>query len=157
MDIIILAALAVFIFFKLREQLGKNHEDQKKDAIRNFLKEQAKIIQNQQNKNSQNDQTPHMKDAQIINFPKNDADNESQKILDEIKPVAKKDFEEILQKSQITANKFISAVKYVFESVLTKFADEDLSEVKDLISNNIYDNLQKAIKDRQKNKQKFSR
>jgi predicted metal-dependent hydrolase len=89
MDILFFAAIAIFIFIKLRNELGKVDDNQKRDAIKKFIKEQTK--------NSKNSAT-------IIEVSENSAveakqtnqdDEKSQKILEAIKEPIKSNLQSI--------------------------------------------------------------
>jgi predicted lipid-binding transport protein (Tim44 family) len=159
MDILFFAAIAVFIFFKLREQLGKVDEDQKRDSIKKFIKEQTRII----NPNKTQDKSQEKSQSQenspkiiaipgvgivVANASENKIDEKSQKILDGLEPNLKADLELVLQKTKLYASTFLEGAKSAFEIIISSFSIVDLATLKVLLSEKIYLQFQAAIEDR---------
>jgi predicted lipid-binding transport protein (Tim44 family) len=147
MDILFFAAIAIFIFIKLRNELGKVDDNQKRDAIKKFIKEQTK--------NSKNSAT-------IIEVSENSAveakqtnqdDEKSQKILEAIKEPIKSNLQSILQKTNLSASQFINGANSAFEIVLESFAANNLQALKPLLSEKIYADFEKAVSKRKSEKQ----
>ncbi len=150
MDILFFAAIAVFIFFKLREQLGKVDEDQKRDSIRKFIKEQTKIINPDKSKNQPN--TPKVVAIPgvgiVSDAAKNPIDEKSKKILDNLEPDLKANLELVLKKSKLSAASFLDGAKSAFEVIISSFSIGDLPALKSLLSEKIFLQFQAAIEDR---------
>ncbi len=75
MDLIILAALAIFIFVKLNKKLGEFDDDQKRESIKNFLKEKA----NHQAKKSK--KYSEVENSNIVNIHPNKVSNKSDEVI----------------------------------------------------------------------------
>jgi len=167
MDILFFAAIAVFIFFKLREQLGKVDEDQKRDSIKKFIKEQVRIVNPNQTKNKSKDQPQGQTKGQpqsqensqkIITIPgigivvandsENKIDEKSQKILDGLELNLKSDLELVLQKTKLSASTFLEGAKSAFEIIISSFSIGDLATLKVLLSEKIFLQFKASIEDR---------
>lgn len=138
MDLIILGALAIFIFFKLRQQLGKVEEEQKREAIKKFIKERTNLVAEQL--------------SEVAN-QKNKIDPESEKILNSLEPQTKEKFLEILQHFEISANFFIQGATKAFEISVESFAEADkkpehLNTLKTILSEKVFKQFEDAIKQR---------
>jgi len=154
MDILFFAALAVFIFFKLREQFGKVDEEKKRDSIRDFIKEQA----NPQTTNHSTNQPKIVAIPAVGVVVANDIpipiDEKSKKILDNLSDDLKTNFESAVSKAKLSANQFLEGAKSAFEIILSAFSIGDLSTLKPLLSEKIYLQFAAAIEDR-KSKNQF--
>jgi predicted lipid-binding transport protein (Tim44 family) len=155
MDILFFAAIAVFIFFKLREQLGKVDEDQKRDSIRKFIKEQTKTVYSNQEQNQESNQDNSPKIVAIpgvgivvANAAQNPVDEKSQKILNSLDSTLKANLELALQKAKLSAAIFLDGAKSAFEIILSSFSIGDLPTLKSLLSEKIFLQFQAAIEDR---------
>ena len=69
---------------------------------------------------------------------------------------SKRELDEILTKSNITLDFFVEGAKSAFEMTLTAFAKNDLETLKTLLSPEIFNDFQGAIKEREANKQKLT-
>ncbi|MFT6106127.1 MAG: putative lipid-binding transport protein (Tim44 family) [Rickettsiales bacterium] len=158
MDILFFAAIAVFIFFKLREQLGKVDNDQKEEwkkrnSIKNFIKERTKNT----NTNSQNNQ------SKIVSIDgseflakkeiKSPIDQESQKIIDSLEGDLKTNLIKNLEKSNLSASQFLNGAKSAFEIILNSFASLDVKTLKPLLSETVFLQFEGEINNRIKNEQ----
>lgn len=142
MDIIILVTLAIFIFIKLREQLGKIDENEKKEAIRKFIKEQTEKPKDLDlNKNDQPitlNIVPNDKDQVIANI-KNE-NTKSNAIL-------------IFKKFNISATDFMKGANKAFEIIIESFANGNISKLKGLLSENILQQFELTIKERKEKRE----
>ena len=164
MDILFFAAIAVFIFFKLREQLGKVDDEEKRHSIKEFVKEQAKIkgdINPQQQDGDQKERSLSANHNQeysnnIVSIPKigvvlniqTPVDKKSKKILDSLDPTLKSALELVLQRANISANLFLEGAKSAFEMIISAFSIGESSILKPLLSEKIFLQFQAAIEDR---------
>lgn len=149
MDILFFAAIAVFIFFKLREQLGKVDEEQKRDSIRDFIKEQTKATNPENNQNNQPKLVAIPGVGIVVASPAPvQIDEKSQKILDGLNPTLKADLELVLQKTKLSAAVFLEGAKSAFEIIISSFSIGDLPTLKSLLSEKIFLQFQAAIEDR---------
>lgn len=145
-DIIFFAAVAIFIFFKLREQLGKVDEEQKRNSIKQFIREQTKNSESSQPANST---VPDLVIATPANQIQNQVDFKSQKILDALDEPVKSDLKNALQKTNLSAAQFLDGANKAFEMVLEGFAAGNLAVLKPLLSDKIFTQFSETIKKRQ--------
>jgi predicted lipid-binding transport protein (Tim44 family) len=156
MDILFFAALAVFIFFKLREQLGKVDEEKKRDLIRNFIKEQTKTTDSDTSKNQ-----PKLVAIPGVGIVSADAafnpiDEKSQKILDTLNGDLKTNLTLVLERANLSPNQFLEGAKSAFEIILSSFSIGDLPALKPLLSEKIFLQFQTEIENRKKNEQSLN-
>jgi len=124
MDIIFFAAIAFFIFYKLNKQLGKVDEEEKK------IIEAQQVIKKQQQQSS---------------FAI-EADNQmNEKILNSLDVATKEIFNNILNRTNISAEFFVNGVKSAFEMIIKAFASADLETLKFLLSDKIFKGFESAI------------
>ncbi len=157
MDLIILAALAIFIFVKLNKKLGEFDDDQKRDSIKNFLKEKTNYQEKKSKKYSQS------KDSNIINLhPEKTQDKEEIIDLKDLDVLGKidqniiSDVKIIFQKTNLAPGVFIEGAKKAFEMITENFSAQDLSKVKNIISTKIKEQFQTNIEELQKKNQKLN-
>lgn len=130
---------------KLKSQLGNVDEEEKK-SIRAKLDSRMKEIQKEVVRQAKEVVNP-------IN-PENIAfKNQLTSGLDDS---SKRELDEILTKSNITLDFFVEGAKSAFEMTLTAFAKNDLETLKTLLSPEIFNDFQGAIKEREANKQKLT-
>ncbi len=144
MDILFFAAIAIFIFFKLREQLGKISDEEKEQITQKIKAQQQKIAQMQaqaQNQAQFNQQGQANQPAITSNM--------DEKILAELSPTLKSNIQEILAKSNIGAEFFINGTKSCFEMIIKSFANKDIDTLKFLLSDKIFNNFETVIKQRE--------
>lgn len=152
MDILILAAIAVFIFFKLFEQFGKIDEDknpdQKKESIRDFIKEQTNTSSNPSQENPT--KLIAIPGIGIIDSREIQFDEQSKKIVNELSnnDELKSSFLDVLLKTNLTPSQFISGAKSAFEIILSAFSLGDLATLRPLISEKIFLQFQSDIQNR---------
>jgi len=151
MDIIFFAAIALFLFFKLKNQFGKVDEDQKRDAIKKFLKEQADLAQNQAQTEKSQQELDGKKLELVQTQEKDQLEEENNKIIDALSPALKKNFTQTLEKSKISANDFIKGAIMAFEMVIQAFSSGNKETLKTLLNDSLYKKFAKAIDDRAKN------
>lgn len=147
LDIIFFAAIAIFIFFKLREQLGKVDDNQKRDAIKKFITEKTKIANQNQ---SQNQPTlVAIPGVGVVANPQNPVDLKSQKILNKLQEPLRSSFKATLQKTDLSPAQFLDGATLAFEMVLEAFAANNLAILKPLLSDKIFTQFEETIKKRQ--------
>ena len=139
-DIIIFAAIAFYIFFKLNKQLGKIDEEEKKNI-------EAKII----NMNAARERKTARNSVKEKVIGSKSTESAQQKtslfMSDEVKNLdenAQKNLSKILQKSNIDSQFFLSGAKSAFESILQSFANDKLEDVKFLLTDKIYKGFKTA-------------
>lgn len=132
-DIIIFAAIAFYIFFKLNKQLGKIDEEEKKNI-------EDKII---------NINTAAMRAAAMEKVIGAKSTKKAAQLFNESEVVNlndsnQKNLAKILQKCNIDSGFFLGGAKSAFESILKSFADDNLDQVKFLLSDKIYQGFKSA-------------
>ena len=140
MDILFFAAIAIFIFFKLRDQLGKI-SDEEKNRISDKIKanqEKAAAIQKQI-------ETATIQAANQTIEQENQA---NEKVIGKLNDDLKQTLLKIFARCNISAEFFIDGVKSCFEMVIKAFADKDLDQLKFLLEEKIYNNFTNAINQR---------
>lgn len=143
MDIIFFAAVAIYIFFKLRAQLGKIDEDEKQ-------KIEEKIIQKQ---NFLNQVQEQLKQEQQKIFQIGESQNQSnEEIASSLDVKSKEHFLNILKSCNISAKFFMQGAESSFQMVIKAFAAEDLETLKLLLSEKIYQGFASAINQRKAQK-----
>ncbi len=120
-DIIVFAAIAAFIIYRLRSVLGK----------RTGFQKQPPLQKNTKNKNK--DETNKIREIPYL------LDNES-KLENVYKNVNNFDHKQ-----------FLDGAKKAFEIIITSFNNGDKKTLKDLVSNDVYLAFEKAINDNSNN------
>lgn len=139
MDIIFFAAIAFYIFLKLKNQLGKIDEDEKK-IIQDKINQRNKVFEEIQ------------KQIAVVG-QKTTADNEKTKIVEEkllqnLDTKSKEAFLKAMSSCNISAEFFINGAKSAFEMVIKAFSSGDLETLKFLLSDKIYQSFEQAISQR---------
>ena len=162
MDLVILAALAIFIFVKLNKKLGEFDDDQKRESIKNFIKEKANY---QERKAKKSQKYSEEKDSNIINLHPNKAKDKDDKeeltdedldILNQISLDAISNVKIIFRKARLSPSDFINGAKRAFEMITENFANQDLSKIKKLLSSKIYEDFQQNINNLKEKSQKLN-
>lgn len=141
MDLIILAAIACFILFRLKNQIGQV-DDNEKNLIKKKLDAKIKEIHKEIIKQTQ-DQINNSQD-----FIKKDQEVKNQ-ILANLDELSKNNLNKILKKSNISLDFFMNGAKSAFEMVLDAFSKNDLTTLQPLLSAKIFEGFEKSIKHRQ--------
>ena len=153
MDIytIIFLALAVFIFLRLRNVLG-----QRTGAERPPYDRAARdVVQGAQDNNVVPlpgriiDQTTPAPTAEVV--PPTDR---WKGLTEPGTPLAVGLDAVVAQDSSFDPNHFITGAKGAYEMIVLAFANGDRRALKDLLSSEVYESFESAIKDREKNEQK---
>lgn len=145
MDILIFAALAFFIFFKLNKELGKIDEEEQKNMMNKISEKKKKIVEVQNQIISQTKQK--LKDSiETTNL-------QIEQYLSKLDESSKNQFFEILQKSNITIEFFINGMKSAFEMILQDFMQGNVKNLQLLLSPKIFESFEAAINDRKSKSQ----
>ncbi len=155
MDIIFFAAIALFIAFKLKENLGKISDSDKEQIVKRARERQEKIIALQKNNNfsqEKNDLEVSKKD-EIAKSMQND---KNQEFLQNLSEESKKEVQEILEKSNSKIEEFIEGAKLAFEMVLKAFSQEDKPTLQFLLGEKTYQNFEKSIDARKSENKKLN-
>lgn len=149
MDILILAILAVFIFYKLKSQLGevdKTNIDKKKlNTVATQENQDNTQINSEESKKYVN--YKQIEDIRVANI-----DLEVLKFLDEVQ---KKELDLILEKSQMKLDFFIDASKKSFEIVIDAFSNAKIESLKELLSERLYNSFVENIEKREQENHKL--
>ena len=131
MDIytIIFLALAVFIFLRLRNVLGQRTGNERPP----FDRSPRNAVQG-------------APDSTVVPIPG--------KVIDQPPPLAQGLDAIAAQDSSFDPRHFISGARGAYEMIVLAFANGDRRSLKDLLSSEVYDSFETAIKDREKHEQK---
>lgn len=141
MDILFFAAIAIFIFFKLRDQLGKISDEEKNNIAQKIKANQEKLAEVQ-------------KQINAAASAQTDVSNEEQtkaneKILNGLDENLKQTLLQIFSRCNISAEFFINGVKSCFEMIIKAFAEKNHDNLKFLLDDKIYRGFESAIKQRE--------
>ena len=142
MDIIFFAALAIFIFIKLKSQFGRVDEDQKREAIKKFLKEQAARTTSMQ---KQDDQNNKLNDQNLIKKGNDDLKSQEEDLLKNVDSGLRTKLTDILNQSNTSITKFNVGANAAFEMVLEYFAQGHKDGLKSLLAKDLFDKFSQAI------------
>lgn len=140
MDIIFFAAVSIFIFLKLRSQLGKISDEEKSKITDKIKAEREKIIA------LQNQITSTV--SKVIEQSIEQQNQANEKVLGKLAEPLKQTLTQIFQRCNITAEFFINGTKSCFEMIIKAFAGKDLETLKFLLSDKIYAGFENAISKR---------
>lgn len=140
MDIIFFAAVSIFIFLKLRSQLGKISDEEKTRITDKIKAEREKIAA------IQSQITAAASKATDQSFEQQNQANE--KILSKLAEPLKQTLLQIFQRCNITAEFFVNGTKSCFEMIIKAFSEKDLATLKFLLSEKIYAGFEGAINKR---------
>ncbi len=148
MDILFFAVIAFYFFFKLNKQLGKI-DDEEKQKIQNAIFKKKKELEEIQKTVSNKSE-----DKLVVGSSSTKGyDKESEEIISNLNDESKEILEKILKSSKVSLPFFIKGAKSAFEMIIKAFANGDLSELKYLLSDQIYKGFDSAIKTRKSEKQ----
>lgn len=147
MDILILAIIAFVIIFRLKNQLG-NVDEEEQANIKKKLHKKIQEIQ----KDILNETQEAVKKVVDIDKKNESVKNQLTISLDDL---SKKNLDNILKKSNLTLDFFITGAKSAFEMTLKAFCENDLTSLKRLLSNKIYTGFEQSIQHRQNLGQKL--
>lgn len=140
MDIIFFAAVSIFIFFKLRAELGKISDEEKTKITEKIKADREKIIAIQKQISGVVEKAIEQSIEQ--------QNQSNEKILGKLSEPLKQTLSQIFQRCNITAEFFINGTKSCFEMIIKAFADKDLTTLKFLLSEKIYAGFESAISQR---------
>lgn len=141
MDIIFLALLTFYIFFKLSQHLGKIDEEEKKN-----IQEKIALVKKMQKQAEE----VILKQEKIVGSASTLTKQtvEDDEIIKNLDEKSQENLKNILRLCNITPSFFLHGAKSAFEMVIKAFATADLNILKDLLSDNIYNNFAAAINQR---------
>jgi len=139
MDILFFAAIACYVFWKLREQFGKVDEEEKKQ-IQEKVSRKKEIITAVQNQ---------VMSLQKKVIEQTDAQKQANdKIISLIDSESQEHFRKILTLCNISAEFFLNGVKSAFEMVIKSFATADAPTLKLLLSDKVFAGFEQALSQR---------
>ena len=145
---IIFLALAVFIFLRLRSVLGQRTGNERPPFDRNAL-------QGAQDKNVVTMPGKVIDQAPLAPTAEPAPPSDRWKGLTEPGTVLAQGLDSIVEKdSTFDPRHFISGARGAYEMIVLAFANGDRRSLKDLLSSEVYDSFDAAIKEREKNEQK---
>ena len=148
MDILFLAAIAFYIFFKLSKQLGKIDEEEKNKIQEKLAQRRSEILVAQQEIVEKINKEKLVGSASTIEQKKSE-----DKIFTNLDEATKQNLQAILQRCNLSVEFFISGAKSAFEMIIKSFAGADLATLKLLLSDKIYQGFEAAINNRKTQEQ----
>lgn len=139
MDILFFAAIALYIFWKLREQFGRVDEEEKKQVLEKVSRKKEIIAAVQNQVMAIQKKVVEQTDAQK---------QANEKIINSIDEASQENFRKILTLCNISAEFFLIGVKSAFEMTIKSFATADLSTLKLLLSDKVFVGFEQAINHR---------
>ncbi len=139
MDILFFAAIALYVFWKLREQFGKVEEEEKK-KIQDKVSRKKEIINAVQN------QVMSLQKKAVEQDEAQKAANE--KIILTIDEAHQESFRKIITACNISAEFFLTGIRSAFEMVVKSFAAADLATLRLLLSDKVFEGFEQAINQR---------
>ena len=131
LQIVILAAVALFLFWRLRSVLGS------REGFEKTMQE----IQTQTNK---------IKPDPSVSNPDDDFDNDISDYVEENSENAKKLKEIKTLNKNFTVESFVSGAKKAYEIILMAFESSDLKTLKPLLDKAVFESFKSVVDDRQK-------
>lgn len=148
MDIIILAILTAYIFYRLNKNLGKIDEEEKREIHKKLLerkKQIEEILKRAQYSADNNSPNPSN-----INSPEKVIGSKStiESKIENLDSATQENLSKIFNACNINYDFFINGVKMAFEMVINSFAKEDFETLKLLLTDKIFAGFEKAINNR---------
>ena len=131
LQIVILAAVALFLFWRLRSVLGS------REGFEKTMQE----IQTQTNK---------INPAASVSNPDDDFDNDISDYVEENSENAKTLKEIKALNKNFTVESFVSGAKKAYEIILMAFENSDLKTLKPLLDKSVFESFKSVVDDRQK-------
>lgn len=139
MELILLALVTFFIFYRLSKHLGRVDEDEKKQIEQKVL--MMKMVQEKMRE--------VIKEQEIIVGSASTSNKKSQELLTlasaSLDEKGKENLQQILQTSKIDLEFFLNGAKSAFEMVLKAFSTGDLETLKMLLSEKLYTGFESAV------------
>lgn len=152
-DILFFAILAVFIFIKLKSQLGNVDEDQQnrmKNNAQDKMKKRARLLEELQGQMRANNQNNPIKEAQKLE-PKVD-----ESLVVGLDVDSKAQFLAAMKACNVAPDFFLNGAKSAFEMVINAFAKGDLETLKFLLTDKIYAGFEESVNQRTQANQKLT-
>lgn len=140
MDILFFAAIALYVFWKLREQFGRVDEEERKQVQEKISRKKELIAAVQTQVMAIQKKVVEQSEAQK-------AANEKT-ILTLVDQSSQEAFRKILIMCNISADAFIAGAKSTFENVIKSFAAGDLAMLRLMLSDKVFAGFENAINSR---------
>ena len=150
MDLIILAIITAYIFFRLSKNLGKIDEEEKREIHKKLLERKKQIEEIlERAQKSVNPASSPTKSEKIIGS-KSTIDSQSTDNLEiqNLDSANRQNLNNIFVACNIDYNFFINGTKIAFDMIINSFAKDDLETLKMLLSDKIYQGFELAINQR---------
>ena len=141
MDLIILAIITAYIFYRLSKNLGKIDEEEKQEIHKKLL-ERKKQIEDILNRVQQNSPTRNQPEKII------GASSTTQKEFDDLNQATQDNLTKIFEVCNVNYEFFMNGAKMAFEMVINAFSKDDIETLKNLLSEKILQGFSLAIEDR---------
>jgi len=146
MDIIILAILTVYIFYRLNKNFGKIDEEEKREIHKRLLerKKQIEEILMRTQSNVDANSNPSANSPEKIIGSKSTIDSK----IANLDSATQENLTKIFNACNINYDFFINGTKMAFDMIVNAFAKEDIETLQLLLSDKIFEGFAKAINDR---------
>ena len=141
MDLVILAIITAYIFYRLSKNLGKIDEEEKQEIHKKLL-ERKKQIEEILNRVQQNSPARNQEEKII------GASSTTQKEFAELNQATQDNLTKIFEVCNVNYEFFINGAKMAFEMVINAFSKDDVETLKNLLSEKILQGFSLAIEDR---------
>ncbi|MEM7170102.1 MAG: Tim44/TimA family putative adaptor protein [Pseudomonadota bacterium] len=147
LDIIIIGAVAAFLIFRLRSALGKRTGHEKRPGQDPFKPAQQE---------GDDDKIVHLPDRGKAPPSEAEPADETFDVGDVVLDNADADLNSTLTKIKLAdrsfdPNEFINGARMAFEMIIAAFAAGDSKALRPLLANEVFDNFDQAIRDREEN------
>ncbi len=149
MDLVILAIITAYIFFRLSKNLGKIDEEEKNEIHKKLL-ERKKQIEDILNRAQQNSPSRNQEEKII------GASSTMQKEFADLNQATQDNLTKIFEVCNINYEFFINGAKMAFEMIINAFSKDDSETLKNLLSEKIFQGFNSAIEDRKTKEQKLT-
>ena len=151
MDLVILAIITAYIFYRLSKNLGKIDEEEKHEIHKKLL-ERKKQIEEILNRVQQNSPAQaRNQEEKIIG-----ASSTMQKEFGDLNQATQENLTKIFEVCNISYEFFINGAKMAFEMIINAFSKDDIETLKILLSEKIFQGFNSAIEDRKTKEHKLT-
>ena len=149
MDLVILAIITAYIFYRLSKNLGKIDEEEKHEIHKKLL-ERKKQIEEILNRVQQNSPARNQEEKII------GASSTMQKEFGDLNQATQENLTKIFEVCNIGYEFFINGAKMAFEMIINAFSKDDIETLKILLSEKIFQGFNSAIEDRKTKEHKLT-
>ena len=149
MDLVILAIITAYIFYRLSKNLGKIDEEEKHEIHKKLL-ERKKQIEEILNRVQQNSPARNQEEKII------GASSTTQKEFANLNQATQENLTKIFEVCNVSYEFFINGAKMAFEMIINAFSKDDVETLKILLSEKIFQGFNSAIEDRKTKEHKLT-